>query len=124
MRPCRLGFILPYVDEPLAKLTDILLNAFYSFLNLGLFLGEMYLALKFVDEIKLEAAFKKVTPLVRFVLALVMVSLASSLLNSFLNKYLSALLGVNPPLAKILQALEALVFFAVLYLFYRRGRKK
>lgn len=112
------------VDEPLAKLTNILLNSLYSFLNLGLFLGEMYLALKFVDEIKLEAVFKKVTPLVRFVLALVMVSLASSLINSFLNKYLSILLGVNPPLAKILQVFEALVFFLVLYLFYRRGRKK
>ncbi len=107
------------VDDAVTRLTALILNALLSFTGTALYLVELYLAKKFVDELKLENVFKRVTALVRFILALIIASLAFSLINSYPGRYLGIIFGSNVPLTKIFTLLEAIVFFWLLYRLFR-----
>ncbi len=102
-----------------ARLINILLSSAFSFLGAGLFLLELWLVLKVIREIKLENYFRQVTNLARFVLALIITSLAFPTFNSMLTKYLNGFFGASAPLAKGLLAIEAVVFFVVLARLYK-----
>lgn len=101
----------------------ILSSSFFSFLSVGFYLFELYLVLKVVDGLKVERFFEKATRPARFILALIVVSLAFPTVNASLSRYLSGLLGSAAPLAKILLLLEAVVFIYVLTLLYKSKSK-
>lgn len=106
-------------NEATTRLLNILLGSLFSFINAGLYLLELYIVLLFVRELKLEPIFKKVTNLIRFILALIVTSLAFPAVNSSLSRYISGLIGQGAPLSKILLLVEAAVFFYVLHLLYK-----
>ncbi len=105
-------------------LLTVILNSFFSFLGVTLYLVELYLAKLFVEELKLELVFKRVTTLVRFILALIISSLAFSLLNTYPSKYLGIIFGNGVPLTKILALVEAIVFFTLLYVLFRNRQNR
>lgn len=109
------------MDDSLTRLTAILLNALISLTGTLLFLLELYLAKKFVDELKLELFFKRATALVRFILALIVAALAFQLLNAYPSKYLGILFSASPPLTKLLTLAEAVIFFALLYRLFKKS---
>lgn len=113
-------------NEAATRLLNIILGSLFSFINVGLYLLELYIVLLFVNELKLEAVFKRVTNLVRFILALIVTSMAFPAINSSISRYFGGLLGSGAPLSKILLLAEAIVFFYVLQLLYkgRVGRLK
>ncbi|MEK7611472.1 MAG: hypothetical protein AAB486_03835 [Patescibacteria group bacterium] len=109
------------MEDTSARLFQIILSSFFSFLNAGVYLFELFLVLKVVKEIRLDSYFRRVTPLVNFVLALLVTSLAFPTLNGFLTKYIGGLFGSGAPLAKILLLAEATVFVVVFWRLYQRG---
>lgn len=111
------------MDDTVTRLTTLILNALLSFTGTALYLVELYLAKKFVDELKLENVFKRVTALVQFILALIIASLAFSMLNSYPGRYLGILFGSNVPLTKMFTLLEAVLFFGLLYRLFRARRQ-
>lgn len=109
------------MEDTSARLFQIILSSFFSFLNAGVYLFELFLVLKVVREIRLESFFRRVTPLVNFVLALLITSLAFPTLNGYLTKYIGGLFGSGAPLAKILLLAEAIVFLFVFWRLYQEG---
>lgn len=109
------------MEDASARLFQIILASTFSFLNAGVYLFELFLVLKVIKDVRLESYFRRVTPLVNFILALLVTSLAFPTLNGFLTKYIGGFFGSGAPLAKMLLLVEAVVFITVFWRLYKSG---